>query len=222
MRRPTHVAAMMMGGDDEATAEDDADAVVPRRPSPFVDIEVEIQLPAKGHAMAEGVPFMEDGYDVVNVDMAELQKELSQPHGVLRMRLKEALQNHIMHQAIKPVAGPPKRREYSDPDPPKPLTKERALGLRESSAMPVDTGGAYMMKGPTPAEAPFFGGHKYNFTGTVEVTCKGVPLPASYQPYRDEHEQPHGREPPDANAPAGARRPPHGGRQFHCVRPRAV
>eukprot|EP00929_Paragymnodinium_shiwhaense_P122477 TRINITY_DN9524_c0_g1_i1.p1 TRINITY_DN9524_c0_g1~~TRINITY_DN9524_c0_g1_i1.p1 ORF type:complete len:234 (+),score=39.91 TRINITY_DN9524_c0_g1_i1:81-782(+) len=175
----------------------------PKKPAPFVEIDIEISLPAPGNGRVEAAPFMED--TLPNVNMDELWKELRNPHSGLRLRIKDKLQKHIIAQTISPALPAPEPKHFADPDPPKSHTVPRTLGLRD---MPKDTGGAYMMKGFTPAEAPFAGGHKYNFTGTVEVTSKGMGLPAPYQPYRDDNEQPYGREKPNVEFPAGQRRLP--------------
>mmetsp|Transcript_58310 Transcript_58310/g.181131 ORF Transcript_58310/g.181131 Transcript_58310/m.181131 type:complete len:145 (-) Transcript_58310:57-491(-) len=137
---------------------------------------------------------------------------------VLSLRIKQRLERAIEAEA------------FSRPeDLPQPAPAVRAangkqrhvlhekLGLREP---PKATGGAYLIRGPSPDEAPFMG-HRHETTGRTEVTLDGVQLPAKYQPYRAEREFPHGRHPPTADSPTGQfRKPPDDrGLSFGLVRP---
>lgn len=183
---------------DDGGTEESSPKPRPTQAVPYVELDIEINLP--NPAMASLVDDMPAGLNI-----AELWTELQNPHSTLRLGIKDKLQKLILAQRIPPPLPDPEPRTWDDPDPPKPHTVPRALGLRE---MPKSTGGAYMMKGFTPAEAPFAGGHKYNFTGTVDVTSKGCGLPAPYQPFRDDNEQPYGREKPSLENPVGARRLP--------------
>eukprot|EP00747_Dinoflagellata_sp_TGD_P211820 gnl/TRDRNA2_/TRDRNA2_85001_c0_seq2.p1 gnl/TRDRNA2_/TRDRNA2_85001_c0~~gnl/TRDRNA2_/TRDRNA2_85001_c0_seq2.p1 ORF type:complete len:292 (+),score=31.38 gnl/TRDRNA2_/TRDRNA2_85001_c0_seq2:37-876(+) len=162
---------------------------------PCVDIRFEIDLPSQGSGSAEASPMFDD---VPAHTVDKVRQELLNPHSVLRLRLKERLEKAIAAQAMVVCAprdevtlkeGPPKRKEH---------TVTGILGLR---SVPKDTGGSYMFRGPTPAEAPFFG-HKYTHTGTTEVSMNPADRPAFYQPYRAPHEQP-----PQADRPATAATP---------------
>jgi hypothetical protein len=172
-----------------------------RQPSPYVDIEIDIEVPAPGAGLSElaasDAPF--------DLDTAALRRELEKPHSLIRMRLKDVMEKAVAQQALRNVPPPPEAKPIEDPTPPRELTIAGTLGLRER---PRETGGAYMMRGPTAEEACFAGGHLFNFTGTEEVNTRWVSHPPAYRPFRDEHEQPYGRTAPTAENPVGERIPP--------------
>eukprot|EP00927_Polykrikos_kofoidii_P028368 TRINITY_DN24792_c0_g1_i2.p1 TRINITY_DN24792_c0_g1~~TRINITY_DN24792_c0_g1_i2.p1 ORF type:complete len:276 (+),score=43.42 TRINITY_DN24792_c0_g1_i2:205-1032(+) len=172
--------------------------------APYVEVDIEIEFPPKILGSAEASPFVFDDIPA-GVDLEEVQKELVNPHSVLRLRLKEKLEKAITDQIYR---TPWPKLEMNPPEEPiveKKLTWQGELGLRME---PTCTGGAYMIKGPTPAQAPFWGGFKHESVGRVHVSAEPLGLPPGYKPYRDEHEQPYGRESPSSECPAGKRRPP--------------
>mmetsp|Transcript_83215 Transcript_83215/g.168831 ORF Transcript_83215/g.168831 Transcript_83215/m.168831 type:complete len:234 (+) Transcript_83215:2-703(+) len=202
----------------------DAEAVEeekPLPPGPSLDLQFDIAPPFfvggfGGFGSIEASPLLDEPAECNPAHIEEVRRQLANPYSALRLRLKDRLEKAISRECeLKfDLAKPP----LLDVRKPKPEpTMESIMGLRER---PKATGGAYMMRGPTVAEAPFVG-HKYEHTGKVEVSLKKVPLPAHYQPYRPENDQPHGREPPSAEKPMGERRlpPEDWGRAFELVRP---
>merc|ERR1719329_1814773 len=116
-----------------------------------------------------------------NVD--EVLAEMRQPYSVLRLRLKEKLENLI--GSVKVHADEYVLPEKTAERKVKVHTIQDALSLRHN---PGYTGGAYMMKGPSVDEAPFFG-FKYDFTGSVWIKSQDAVRPAMYQPFREEDDR---------------------------------
>merc|ERR1712070_793187 len=102
---------------------------------------------------------------------------------MLRLRVKDKLEKLIGSVKVEP-------EEHSVPTKIpdrklKPLSIKDELSLREK---PGYTGGAYLMKGPSADEAPFFG-FKYDITGSVWIKSEDTVRAAMYQPIREDHEQ---------------------------------
>merc|ERR1719245_1472332 len=97
---------------------------------------------------------------------------------MLSMRIKEELEKAVAAESVpKAVVVVPKVSEEKQFH--KKNTVHGVLGLKDE---PKFTGGAFMMRGPTTAQAPFMG-FLHEFTGMKTVNGTEVQLPAHYQPY---------------------------------------
>merc|ERR1719341_2950691 len=169
----------------------------PERFIPMLDVHFEI-TPLRGeHAspLDEEIPGANDAH------VANLVRELSDPHSLLSMRIKEDMEKAVAAETVpKSIVVEPKVREKIDFS-----YRPTLQSVLQLKAEPKDTGGAYMMKGPTPAEAPFLG-FRHEMTGTKAITIGDTSLPGKYQPYCYETAQPYGRTDPSPERPTGAYR----------------
>lgn len=166
-------------------------------PCPILDISFDIAVPYAGSGEVEASPMLDEP---VGADFEEVVKDLQQPYSVLRLRLKDRLEKLIATVKLPPTdTGAPVKLEDREI---KKMTWKDTLSLRET---PGYTGGAYMMRGLTPGEAPFFG-YKHDFTGSILVHSEDSVRPPMYQPFREEDDQPDQlRARPTAASPSGER-----------------
>mmetsp|Transcript_69865 Transcript_69865/g.158528 ORF Transcript_69865/g.158528 Transcript_69865/m.158528 type:complete len:189 (+) Transcript_69865:55-621(+) len=183
---------------------------------PSLDVQFEISVAG---FQADEFSLLDKPPDCNPARLEELKRELSQPHSMTNLRLKDKLEKVINAEASNLSGWAPKvpERPATPPKPPTQYTVKGELGLREP---PKATGHAYMVKGPTTDAAPFMG-FKHEFTGKTEVNLDSVALPPMYQPYRPEREWPHGQEPPSTERPTGVFKKPADDRglSFTLARP---
>lgn len=184
-------------------------------PAPFLELHFAVSIPAVGDGCVEAVPLLEETCEMNSERVESLRMHLEQPYSALRLRIKQLLEKAIASEVTDLVPAPALALQETGIRPhPAPMIHS-IIGLNE---VPRSTGRAYIMKGRTPADAPFVG-FTHQSSCAKDIKLGAVQMPALYQPYCDAGLQPHCWVPPSTTRPTGELKYQlDAGRTFNLVR----